>query len=119
MYRDERVGTAHCFRRGVGLLCLGLGFVGLLLPLVPGIPFLIIGGLLLRRRASTRHYARGDVAVTHAMPRDPVLRRGRKSVRELSGLEQMQLGFWMFCRAITTRLDRRSRSPLRARFDQA
>jgi len=105
MYRDARLGTAQCLRRGIGVVCLGLGFVGLLLPLVPGIPLLIVGGLLLRRRASQ-----------HGDRSGAVLPRG-KSVNRLSGMERMQLRFWMFCGAVTTRLDRRSRAVLRSRRD--
>jgi hypothetical protein len=108
MYRDARLGTAHCFRRCAGVFCLGLGFLGLLLPLVPGIPLLIVGGLLLRPRASRRRYDRTDAYVVDTF-RDHAPTRGRKSGRRLSGIERLQLGFWMFCRAITTRLDQRSR----------
>lgn len=103
MYRDARVGTAHSLRRVVGVFCLGLGSVGLLLPLVPGIPFLIVGGLLLRSR---RRDDGEDARVADALPVDAPLHTAR-AVR-LTAIERTQLGFWMACRAITTRLDRRS-----------
>jgi uncharacterized membrane protein YbaN (DUF454 family) len=51
MYRDCDPQTASWLRRCVGLFCLGLGFVGLLLPLLPGIPLLIVGA----HRLTFRH----------------------------------------------------------------
>jgi hypothetical protein len=103
MYRDPRVGTANSLRRGVGVFCLGLGSIGLLLPLVPGIPFLIVGGILLRPR---KRHAREDALVADARHDDA--RPSPASVDRLSAIERLQLGFWMVSRAITTRLDRRS-----------
>lgn len=109
----------HSFRRTVGVFCLGLGSVGLLLPFVPGIPLLIIGGLLLRRRESSRNYDHGN-AYAYATPTlrtDPAPLRGRQRVRPLSGAERLELAFWRFCLAITTRLDARSRTSLRTHSD--
>jgi hypothetical protein len=108
MYRDARVGTSHCLRRRIGVFCLAVGFVGLLLPLIPGIPLLIIGGLLLRPRHSRQRYERHAGYVTDTF-RDDATRRGGRPRRRLSAGERLQLGFLMFCRAITTRLDRRAR----------
>jgi hypothetical protein len=104
MYRNARAGTAHSLRRGVGVFCLGLGSVGLLLPLVPGIPFLIAGGLLLRprRRHDTRDIRGADAVRDGARP-DRLA-----PVDRLSAAERVQLGFWKACRAVTTQLDRRS-----------
>lgn len=80
----------------LAVACLGLGVVGLVLPLIPGIPLLIIGALLLRRRG--RH-------TTTPVP-----------IRtQLSGAERLQLQFWLFARRVTTtaesiRLARRERA---------
>ena len=103
MYHDARTGTAYGLRRAAGVFCLGLGSVGLLLPLVPGIPFLIVGGLLMRSRRHDREDTRG----ADAFPADP-RRHSPNSVDRLSATERLQLGFWRACRAVTTRLDRRS-----------
>ena len=55
MYDDPRPSLAPLLRTGAALLCLFLGVIGLVLPLIPGIPFLIVGVLLLRRgRRATR-----------------------------------------------------------------
>jgi len=76
-------------------MCLFLGVIGLALPLIPGIPFLIVGVLLLRRRS-------------------PVARATSMAKRGLSGFEQLELQFWLLARRATTaaesiRLARRRR----------
>ena len=43
--------SAQPLRSTLGLACLGVGTVGLVLPLIPGIPLLIAGAILLRGRA--------------------------------------------------------------------
>jgi hypothetical protein len=57
-------------RRSLGLLCLALGIAGVLLPILPGWPFLVISGRMLG-------------------PRDPLLRRlvmsGHRKLRRLRG----------------------------------
>lgn len=95
MYDDPRPSLAPLLRTGAALMCLFLGLIGLVLPLIPGIPFLIVGVLLLRRR---RPIARAA----------PVARRG------LSGIEQLELQLWLLARRVTTaaeslRLARRRR----------
>jgi hypothetical protein len=49
MLRDTH--SAQPLRSTLGLACLGVGTVGLVLPLIPGIPLLIAGAILLRGRA--------------------------------------------------------------------
>ena len=102
MDRDNRVATTTFIRRGIGGICLGIGLIGLLLPLIPGIPFLIVGGLLLRPRRLRRD--------------EPRERRGKtgKRVGQLDVAQQLQLAFWKLCRSITTRLDARTRTIARA-----
>ncbi len=82
MYHDPRPSLAPPLRMGAALLCLFLGLIGLVLPLIPGIPLLIVGVLLLRRRRPIA-------------PAAPVARRG------LSGFEQLELQFWLLARRAT------------------
>jgi hypothetical protein len=82
MYHDPRPSLAPPLRTGAALLCLFLGLIGLVLPLIPGIPFLIVGVLLLRRRRPVA-------------PAAHVARRG------LSGFEQLELQFWLLARRAT------------------
>lgn len=108
--------AAHSTRRDVGIVCLGLGFVGLWLPLVPGIPLLIVGSLLLRNRGTAqRHFESYSAARDFDV--DAVVGRRQRRFRELSGMELLQLRFWTVCRAITTRLDPHPRSALTVRYD--
>ena len=86
MYHDPRPSFAPPVRTGAAILCLFLGVIGLVLPLIPGIPLLIIGGLLLRRRHGA---TRPDATA-------PIARTG------LSGLQQFELQFWLLARRITT-----------------
>jgi len=89
MYHDPRPSFAPPVRTGAAILCLFLGVIGLVLPLIPGIPFLIVGVLLLRRgRRATR-----SAPVARSMP---VARHG------LSGFEQLELQFWLMARRVTT-----------------
>jgi hypothetical protein len=78
-------------RFAAGVTCLCLGVVGLALPLIPGIPLLIVGGLLLRnpRRRSG----------------DPTARTAPRARGRLSALEQLQLRVWLLARRITTRAE--------------
>lgn len=82
MYSDNRSMLAPAARPTLAVACLGLGVVGLVLPLIPGIPFLIIGALLLRRRGRV---------TTAPVPTDT----------RLSGAERLQLQFWLLARRIT------------------
>jgi hypothetical protein len=83
MYPDNRSMLAPAARPTLAVACLGLGVVGLVLPLIPGIPFLIVGALLLRRRG------RGTTS--------PAPIRSH-----LSGAERLQLQFWLLARRVTT-----------------
>ncbi len=101
MYTDSRPSLAPLLRTSAAVLCLCLGVIGLVLPLIPGIPLLIVGALLLRRRG---YRARGPLV-------------GRSG---LSTLEQFQLQFWLLARRITTsaesiRQSRRARAHQRDR----
>ncbi len=79
----DRLLAASAAKPSLAYVCLGLGVVGLVLPLIPGIPLLIIGGLLLRRQ---------NARATPSTPR----RAG------LSGAQRLQLQFWLLARRITT-----------------
>ena len=97
MYSNNRSLRAPPARPTLALACLGLGTVGLVLPVIPGIPLLIVGALLLRR--DRRREGRPA----------PVVRKGG-----LSGAQRLQLEFWLLARRITTtaesiRLARRQR----------
>ena len=97
MYSDERSLLASAVRPTAAVVCLGLGVIGLVLPLIPGIPLLIVGALLLRRRGPRRSPA----ATVHRS--------------DLSGAERLQLQFWLLARHLTTtaeslRLARRARA---------
>lgn len=101
MYTDSRPSLAPLFRPIAAILCLCLGVIGLVLPLIPGIPLLIVGALLLRRRG-------------YRAPCGTVGRTG------LTTMEQLELQFWLLARRITSgaervRLARRARARQRAR----
>jgi uncharacterized membrane protein YbaN (DUF454 family) len=110
VYRDRDLPAARFIRRGLGVVCLAIGVIGLLLPVLPGIPLLIVGALLLRRpgridnRMDHRTTSLGRTDISH----------GRHAAPRLSMSEQLQLGFWIVCRSITTRLDARARRAHRA-----
>ena len=84
MNQYPRPPPAHALRTGVGLTFLGAGAVGLLLPIVPGIPFLIVGALLLRRREPAR------------LPLTSALRRV-----DLTPMERAQVGLLLVARRLT------------------
>jgi hypothetical protein len=54
MDHDLRPARTDALRSGAALALLGIGALGLLLPIVPGIPFLVAGAWLLRSRRPTR-----------------------------------------------------------------
>ncbi len=100
MYTDSRPSLAPLLRTMAAILCLCLGVIGLVLPLIPGIPLLIVGALLLRRRGY-----RAPPAI------------GRSG---LTTFERFELQFWLLARRITTsaesiRLSRRARARARQR----
>jgi len=82
MYSNDRPLFSRLLRRASGVVCVCLGVIGLVMPLLPGIPLLIIGMLLLRRRG--RHTAERISSATG-----------------LSRLEKIQLQFWLAARRIT------------------
>lgn len=94
MYSINRPAPASMGRPAryvAGMACLGLGVVGLVLPLLPGIPLLIVGGLLMRRPRRPD----GDAPAP----------TGSRANGRLSALEQLQLRFWLLARRITTRAE--------------
>jgi hypothetical protein len=105
MYSDNRSPCLPLIKPVLAVGCLALGVVGLVLPLIPGIPLLIVGALLLRRRG-------GRGPATNATTR-----------HGLSAAEWWQLQFWLLARRITTaaesmRLARHARTRRRARQDR-
>ena len=116
MYSNDRTGTFRPGRLIGGLICLWLGVIGLVMPLLPGIPLLIVGALLLRRprgHRAQRHDRRGHAHYSAAATRYgdapvPTSRGG------LSALEKLELQFWLAARRVTAsaeslRLARRAR----------
>ena len=102
MYSNEPTRTFRPGRLIGGLICLWLGVIGLVMPLLPGIPLLIIGALLLRRprgRRSERHHHRGEADAAAPGYGDVP---GRSSRGGLSALEKMELRFWLAARRVTT-----------------
>ena len=75
-YRQATLGfpnSARTLRRALAFICIFLGVTGCILPIMPGLPFFIIGGRLLG-------------------PRDRLLRRaivgGRRGLRRLRSARQ-------------------------------
>jgi len=97
MNHYPRPPSAGALRTGVGVTLLGVGAVGLLLPIVPGIPFLIVGALLLRRREPTR------VPLTSALSR-----------ADLTAVERAQVALLLAARRVTMTAES-ARRALRAR----
>jgi uncharacterized protein YqgC (DUF456 family) len=102
MYSHNRPSLAALARPLVGIALLGVGLIGLVLPLIPGIPLLIVGALLLRPRT-------GTAWVTPAI--------GRAT---LSGIERVHVRLLLFARKLTNaaesmRLARRERARQRDR----
>lgn len=90
MYSNDRTiprVAGRPARYAAAVICLLLGAVGLVLPLLPGIPLLIVGALLLRR---PRRHAGAEPAPT-----------GSRATG-LSALEQLELQFWLLARRATT-----------------
>jgi hypothetical protein len=74
---------SHGVRRALGVFCLALGITGCVLPIIPGLPFLVVSARLLGRR-------------------DPLLRRlvfsGRALLRRLRTARHPRLrsaGVWL------------------------
>lgn len=69
----DMLSQGRTARRSLGLICLALGVTGGILPIIPGLPFLVVGARLLG-------------------PRDPLLRRlrvsGRRSLRYMRRAKQ-------------------------------
>ena len=81
--------TGKSGRYVAAVICLFLGVIGLVLPLIPGIPLLIVGSLLMRgqRRATF----------------DPAA--NASSTAGLSLFERLELRFWLLARSVTTRAE--------------
>ena len=116
MYSNDRTRTLRPGRLIGGLICLWLGVIGLVMPLLPGIPLLIVGALLLRGHRAERHDHRGQT--DYGADGAPAARYGDAPVpssrRGLSALERLELRFWLAARRVTTsaeslRLARRAR----------
>jgi|APFre7841882724_1041349.scaffolds.fasta_scaffold138152_2 hypothetical protein len=95
MYSNDRPLLARLLWRAIGVVCVCLGVIGLVMPLLPGIPLLIVGILLLRRRGRP-----GAERTTDATG--------------LSAFEKIQVQCWLAARRITmsaesARLTRRTR----------
>ena len=84
MHQYPRPPAADALRTGAALTCLGVGAVGLVLPVIPGIPLLIVGALLLRRRERPR------LPLTSALSR-----------ADLTPPERLQVGLLLFARRVT------------------
>jgi hypothetical protein len=84
MDHDPRFPRAGAARTTAALACLGVGAIGLLLPIIPGIPFLIVGAWLLRRRESA------PLPLTSALSR-----------ADLTPLERLKIGCLLFARRLT------------------
>lgn len=56
--RAPALPSAHSIRRGLALVCIGLGIAGCILPLIPGLPFFVLGGRLLGPRDRSLRAAR-------------------------------------------------------------
>jgi hypothetical protein len=71
-------GSARSLRRAIACVCIGLGIAGCLLPIMPGLPFFVLGGRLLGPRDRVLRHAivggrRGLRRLRRA--RQPLLRR--------------------------------------------
>lgn len=86
MYSNDPHLPARLLRRSAGVVCVCLGVIGLVMPLLPGIPLLIVGMLLLRRRRQS--------------PAAPT-----PEATGLSALEKVQLHFWLTARRFTMRAE--------------
>ena len=92
---DPRIGPPDASRIGkpgryvAAVICLCLGVIGLVLPLIPGIPLLIVGALLMRgQRRPTFDAAANEY-----------------SAAGLSLLERLELKFWLVARRVTMRAE--------------
>jgi len=93
MTREHRGRSAVWLRRLLGIGFIAVGLIGLLLPLIPGIPLLLVGWLLLGRSAQRP------------------ARSGESHRRNFGA--QLQLRFWLLCRWLVRRFDRDTTTPRR------
>jgi hypothetical protein len=84
MDHDSGFPRGDALRAVAALGFLGVGAIGLLLPIIPGIPFLIVGVWLLRRREAA------------PLPLTSTLSRA-----DLTPLERLQIGCLLVARRIT------------------
>ena len=53
----RQLNHRHTIRRALAFACFGLGIAGCILPLIPGLPFFVLGGRLLGPRDRTLRLA--------------------------------------------------------------
>jgi len=94
MNQYPRPLPADALRTGVAVTLLGVGAIGLLLPVIPGIPFLIVGALLLRRREPAR------LPPTSALSRTDLAPMERAQVGLLLGARRLTMGAESIRRAL-------------------
>ncbi len=74
---------------GIGIVCLTLGILGLLIPVIPGLVFLAIALVLLSRSSRRIHqFAARD-------PRFLALSRRLTRLANVGGLDRLRVGGWM------------------------
>ena len=100
MNRYPQPLPAAALRTRAGLTCLGVGAIGLLLPVIPGIPFLIVGALLLRRSKPSQ------VPPTSALSRADLTPIERAYVGLLLGARHVTVGAESMRRALRARRSR-------------
>jgi uncharacterized membrane protein YbaN (DUF454 family) len=64
-------GPRHLFRTSAGLILIGVGVLGLILPLMPGIPFLVAGLAVLGTDHPVRTRIMGWLHRLRIMTKDP------------------------------------------------
>ncbi len=92
----RQLNHRHTIRRTLAFACIGLGIAGCILPLIPGLPFFVLGGRLLGPRDRTLRLAmlqgrRGVRALRHS--RSAHLRRaGTRITPHWRSVARLMLG---------------------------